>query len=775
MHIAQTAASRRPDQDVTMTQHDHQPRLRRAAWLARGQAVIVLACVVGYALDVSKGISALCFLTTGIITCLAMVVGPRLHHPSDTGTWRRFQVACVLLAVGPAVRPSVKGADGWLLALPDMFLIPGYLLFLAALWRLLRGRGAFDGGALLDVGVVALGATLLALSYLVVPLIRSGHLPIGIAVLNSAYPVFDVAMLALMVMLWFTARDRSPALVLLSAAFALFLVGDLGYDLLARDGVLVAPVGYDIPYFVSFGLLGQVPLQRSMTTLGFPRTQRIQPWSWQRLIILVPAFLVPAWLILADADLPARVRFVQAVGAVLLVVAVLARASRAVADQAESRRTFQELATHDTLTGLANRVALHEYLEESISQGLKMNVLFLDLDGFKMVNDSWGHAVGDELLVQVAERMKRRLPPGALLARTGGDEFVVVTAVRESDPDGLVFAEQVIAELSQPFSLSPGEVVVTPSVGVTSSVGRQSNADSLVREADTAMYRAKESGRARAVVYDESMGALVRERVLLDRALRHALLGAELSVVYQPVVELATGRLLGFEALARWDRPGQGPCPPDVFIPAAEENGLIVPIGDFVLGKALDELRRWRRDTPSDISVNINVSGRQLLDPTFADRVLRALEQRHLPAQALRLEITESTLVSDQPVAVDALRDLETAGVSLSVDDFGTGYSSLSYLSRLRVHEVKIDRSFVTDVATRSEDRAIVRATVAMADALGLTVVAEGIETEEQRDALVGLQISRGQGWFFGRPVQADEAARLVRCPSVAPAVPPRL
>jgi diguanylate cyclase len=751
-----------------MTEHHPGPPRRRATWLARGQAVIVLGCVLGYLLDLSAALSAACFMTTGVVTCVAMVVGPRLHRPADMATWRCFQVACVLLAVGPSVRPSVKGASGLLLALPDMFLIPGYLLFLAALYRLLRGRGALDPGAILDVGVVVLGATLLALSYLVVPLIQSAKLPTEAAVVNSAYPVFDVAMLALLVMLWFTARDRSPALVLLSVAVALFLVGDLGYDLLARAGVLVAPIGFDIPYFVAFGSFGQVAMQRSMSTLGLQRAQRVQPWSWQRLVVLVPSLLVPAWLIMVDAELPAVVRAVQAAGAVLLVVALLSRAARAVAEQADSRRVFEELATHDTLTGLANRVALHDHLESSISQGISMNVLFLDLDGFKMVNDSWGHSVGDELLVQVARRMAQHLPPDVLLARTGGDEFVVVTPVRPEDPDGMTFADQVIAELSQPFSLTPGEVVVTPSVGVTSSTGYRADADTLVREADTAMYRAKEAGRARAVIYDESMGAMVRERVLLDRALRQALLRDELSVVYQPVVELATGRLLGFEALARWERPGEGPCPPDVFIPAAEENGLIVPIGDFVLGKALDELRRWRSDTPWDISVNINVSGRQLLDATFASRVLQALTERDIPAQALRLEITESTLVSDEPVAVDTLRDLGAAGVSLSVDDFGTGYSSLSYLSRLRVHEVKIDRSFVTDVATRCEDRAIVRATVAMADALGLTVVAEGIETQEQRDCLVDLQIGRGQGWFFGRPVPPDEAARIIVSPSAA-------
>jgi diguanylate cyclase len=731
-------------------------------WLAFGQAVVVLGCIVGYSLNLSPVLSAICFMTTGIITCLAMIVGPRLHRPDDQVTWRCFQWACVLLAVGPSVRPSVQGGGGLLLGLPDAFLIPGYLLFMAALWRLLRRREGFERAALLDVGVVVVGAMLLSVSYLVVPLIRDTQLATWTAVLNAAYPVLDVGMLALLVLLWFTARERSPALMLLSVAVGMFLVGDLGYDLLARRGVLLAPIGYDIPYFLSFGLLGQFVLHRSMAVLGVPRPQLVQPWSWQRLVVLVPALSVPAWLVLADSVLPAPARAAQAVGAVLLIVAVLARARQAVTELAGSREVFQQLATHDTLTGLANRVALRDRLEAWIGQGRDLNVLFLDLDGFKMVNDSWGHAVGDELLVQVAERLTEHLPSDVLLARTGGDEFVVVTPTHQQDADGLVLAEQVIVELSRPFALAPGEVVVTPSVGVTASIGPAANADALVREADTAMYRAKEAGRACAVVYDEAMGETVRDRVLLDRALRRAVAAEEFSVLYQPVMELASGRLVGFEALARWDRPDAGPCPPDVFIPAAEEIGLIIPIGDFVMGQALDQLRRWRCDTPGEISVNVNVSGRQLRDPTFAERVLKALAQRQLPASALRLEITESTLVSDDPVAVNTLRDLGAVGVSWSVDDFGTGYSSLSYLSRLRVHEIKVDRSFVRDVTTRREDLAIVRATVAMAEALGLAVVAEGIETQEQRDCLAGLGIERGQGWLFARPLTADRAAELV-------------
>jgi EAL domain-containing protein (putative c-di-GMP-specific phosphodiesterase class I) len=293
------------------------------------------------------------------------------------------------------------------------------------------------------------------------------------------------------------------------------------------------------------------------------------------------------------------------------------------------------------------------------------------------------------------------------------------------------------------------------------AAGEHDTAETLVRDADTAMYRAKDAGRRRAVAYDPSMGEHVRRRAELDRSLRQALTAGEIDVAFQPIVKLTSGRLVGFEALARWQRP-DGPCPPDVFIPVAEENGLIVPLGEQVLARALDELCRWRRATPLEVGVNVNVSVRQLQDPRFVQHVLAALAVRDLPTGALRLEVTESTLVGKDETANESLAGLEEAGVSVSVDDFGTGYSSLSYLSRLRVHEVKIDRSFVSGITTRPHDAAIVRATTAMAKAMNLGVVAEGIETVEQRDALVAMGIERGQGWLFGRPMTAEQAALRV-------------
>jgi diguanylate cyclase (GGDEF)-like protein len=738
----------------------------RVPWLLAAHVVVASVSAVLYGLDISGPLSTACFLAVGTSTAAAMVVGPRLNRSTERTTWTAMLVVCLLFAAGPALRALVRDAPGLVVVAPDAVLLPGYVLGIWAMTRVMRLRGAWNAEVLLDVVVVVVGAMLLSVSYVVAPAITRSTLPTWQALLVSVYPVLDVVLLALLAMLVFTVVNRNATVLLLSCAIAVMLVGDVRYNWLARDGVLFAPPSYDVPYLIAFGLLGAAALHPSMRLLTIGGSRPVQAWSVHRLSVLVPAMLVPSLLILPDANLPLWTRWLQGVGSSLLVAALLLRAGRAVQQQSRSRRVFEHLASHDPLTGLANRTALNVRLEHLLVSGTDVTVLFIDLDGFKLVNDSWGHAVGDELIVQVADRMRASLPSDVLLCRAGGDEFLVVEPTRTNDPQGTGFAGFVITELSQPFQLSVGEVVITPSIGVATSSRRArgvdpDTAETLVRDADTAMYRAKDAGRRRAVAYDPSMGEHVRRRTELDRALRQALAARDIDVAFQPIVKLATGRLVGFEALARWQRP-DGLCPPDQFIPVAEENGLIVQLGEQVLARSLDELCRWRRSTPLEVGVNVNVSVRQLQDPRFVEQVLTELAVRQLPVSALRLEVTESTLVGKDETANQSLRELEESGISVSVDDFGTGYSSLSYLSRLRVHEVKIDRTFVSGITTRPHDAAIVRATTAMAHAMNLGVVAEGIETVEQRDALVAMGIERGQGWLLGRPMTAEQAAQRV-------------
>jgi diguanylate cyclase (GGDEF)-like protein len=742
---------------------ERRDRARQAQWPLRAYLALTSVCVLGSLLDGSTLVRTLCFVLVALATAAAMACGPRLFRTEDPVTWRRLLVVCLLFALSPPGRRLLEHAHGIVLALPDVVMLGGYALTMATFWRVLRLRGGRQADAILDVAVITVGAALLSISFLIPPMLTNTEMPTWVAVMTSAYPVLDVALLGLTITLSFTTGGRVVSVLLIRASTVALLLGDVAYNVHAWSGQLSGPPILNLPFLVAFVLLGAAALHPSMSRLSSGRQESVQAWSWRRLLLLVPALVVPSLLILPDADLPWELRVVQAVGTVALVAALLVRAGRAVHHQTESRRVFEHMATHDSLTELLTRSAVNERLDELISLGRAVNVYFIDLDGFKLVNDSWGHAMGDHLLVEVAARMRRVLPSHVLMSRAGGDEFILVTPVRAQDSDGVVFAENLIAELSQPFALPVGEVVVTCSIGIaTSTSGVRQSATDLIRDADTAMYRAKDAGRNRAVGFEPSMGAIVRGRVELDRALRQALGRGELDVAYQPIVDLVTGTLLGFEALARWNRPDEGPSTPDVFIAAAEDNGLILPIGDFIMGRALDELLRWRADSPRELSVNVNVSGRQLQDSQFTGRVLAALARRDLPASALRLEVTESTLVGDDAVAVQSLNDLERAGVRVSVDDFGTGYSSLSYVSRLRVHEVKIDRSFVSGLTTRPEDHAIVRATAAMAQALGLDVVAEGIETKEQSQSLVELGITRGQGWWLGRPLPADRAAELV-------------
>ncbi|MGL4172610.1 MAG: putative bifunctional diguanylate cyclase/phosphodiesterase [Actinomycetota bacterium] len=699
-------------------------------------------------------------------------VGMRIHASPDQTMWRLFASSILFFTIGISLRPFIGAEEKLPHFLPDLVLFPGYLILIVAFWRLFKRAGSPQSGAFFDMTIVVVGTFLITFEVFFLPLIEQG-LPLWCAIAAMAYPIMDLVLLTLLV---FTSQRRNFSLVMLASALAFLLLKDSLHGLSFRDGMPMSVTSYQGISMLVFAVLGLAALHPSMAHIGKIRFKSMQPWSWQRLSIIVPPLTAPAWLLVLNSDRPLYVTFAHFLGAIVLIFILLARASRAVAEHIKIQRTFQRLATHDSLTGLGNRVALKDHLEERIGAGQEITVFFLDLDGFKLVNDSWGHAVGDELLQEVSQRIALSLPPDAMLARTGGDEFVVVLGAQSRDYQGVSFADKITAKLMRPFHLSAGEVVITASLGVTSfQPGKLADADSLVQEADTAMYCAKENGRAQAMVYDSSMSERVRLKVDLDLALRRALARREISAVYQPLVHLVSGRIMGFEALARWAQPQGMPLyGPDVFIPAAEENGLINDIGELMLQDALDQLALWRSSVPHDVMVSINVSGKQLRTQDFAHLVVEQLTKRHIPPSSLCLEITESTFITDDPISTTSLNQLRRAGVRLSVDDFGTGYSSLSYLSRLRVHEVKIDRSFIKGVTSRKEDVAIVRATVGMAEALGLKVVAEGIETIEQRDLVADLGIHAGQGWLFGRPLPAKGAQEKLMQQWQASAWPPK-
>jgi len=390
-------------------------------------------------------------------------------------------------------------------------------------------------------------------------------------------------------------------------------------------------------------------------------------------------------------------------------------------------------------------------------------VLFLDLDRFKNINDSLGHTHGDLLLVAFAERLERTLRPVDTLARFGGDEFAVLLTGIVDTTDAVRVAERIHAELSVPFNLDRNSAFATASIGIALSSSGYDRPEDILRDADIAMYRAKENGKARYEMFDQGMHARAVSRLQLESDLRQAVENNEFTIHYQPIVALKTGRLAGFEALVRWNHPRLGIVSPADFVPVAEETGLIVPIGQWVLEEACKKVREWQVNSPGHraLSLSVNLSARQVAQPDLLERIKGALSESTLQPHHLKLEITESVVMGNAEAAAQMFKQLRSLGVQLSIDDFGTGYSSLSYLHRFPLNYLKIDRSFVMRMTT-DNDNAIVKTIATLAQNLGMEVIAEGIETEEQYQRLKELGCEYGQGFLFSRPVDADSASRLL-------------
>jgi diguanylate cyclase (GGDEF)-like protein len=434
----------------------------------------------------------------------------------------------------------------------------------------------------------------------------------------------------------------------------------------------------------------------------------------------------------------------------------------------ETKEHFRHAAFHDSLTGLPNRAMFTELLKAEIESSKRRNdhmfaVLFLDLDRFKNINDSLGHTHGDLLLVAFAERLERTLRPVDTLARFGGDEFAILLSGMSDATDAVRVAQRIQDELTQPFVLDKNSAFASSSIGIALSSSGYDRPEDILRDADTAMYRAKENGKARYEVFDHGMHARAVSRLQLESDLRQAVEQKEFCVYYQPIVSLQTGRLAGFEALVRWNHPRRGLVSPADFIPVAEETGLIVPIGEWVLQEACRHIRECQVAFPShrSLSLSVNLSARQVAQADLLDRIKEALAVSKLSPHCLKLEITESVVMENAEAAALMFKQLRALGVQLSIDDFGTGYSSLSYLHRFPLNYLKIDRSFVSRLTT-DNDNAIVRTISTLARNLGIEVIAEGIETEEQYKQLKMLGCEYGQGYLFSHPVHSEGVLLLL-------------
>ena len=430
--------------------------------------------------------------------------------------------------------------------------------------------------------------------------------------------------------------------------------------------------------------------------------------------------------------------------------------------------TEQQLL-YDPLTGLPNRLLFTERLSHSIQRakrrkGYQCAVLFLDLNRFKVVNDSLGHQVGDELLTQVATRLQECLRMEDTIARLGGDEFAVLLEDVDDLAGAIRVAERIQRTMQAPVEVNGYELFTSASIGIAMSSPTYNCPEHLLRNADMAMYRAKASGRECYQVFDRAMHAEALARLELETDLRQALERKEFHLAYQPVICLPTGRITGFEALLRWEHPTRGAVPPMDFIPVAEETGLILPLGRWVLGEACRQLSVWRAAFPAfpTLCMSVNLSVKQFCQPDLVDQVREALEENGLDPQHLKLEITESVIVENSAAATDMLHELKALGVQVYMDDFGTGYSSLGYLHRLPLDVLKIDRSFISRMESDNRRFQLVRTILTLAQSVGMATVAEGVTAEAQLRELRHLGCECAQGYLFARPLGAEGAGRLL-------------
>jgi diguanylate cyclase (GGDEF)-like protein/PAS domain S-box-containing protein len=443
---------------------------------------------------------------------------------------------------------------------------------------------------------------------------------------------------------------------------------------------------------------------------------------------------------------------------------------RDITDRKRAERRIRYLARFDALTKMPNRMQFQHLLHQAITRNMRqsrgMMLLYIDIDNFKEVNDTFGHAAGDRVLETVSERLSSALPKESVVGRLAGDEFAVFAESGEGEgsrhEQAGALARQLLREISRPLHVGEHEIEITASVGIALCPEQADNVIDLIRNADAAMYHAKRAGRSCHVFYSPEMNAAAVERLLLKSKLRRALDRNEFVVRYQPKVELASGEVVGAEALLRWRLPGHGEIAPSQFIPLAEESRLILDIGAWVLNQVCGDYAMWQKQVPDPGRISVNLSLKELSHASFIPRCRSVFEQHGVRPSCVELEITETTLMMDAERTLPLLDELRSMGVHLSIDDFGTGYSSLSALQQFPIGTLKIDRSFVTNAATDPDDATIVRTIIEMGRSLGLQVLAEGIETEEQRHFLVHSRCQFGQGRLFGEPITSEEFLDLV-------------
>ncbi|MEU4217430.1 bifunctional diguanylate cyclase/phosphodiesterase [Actinoplanes sp. NPDC026623] len=702
-----------------------------------------------------KGLpSALAYNTIGVLSAVLIVVGVRLHRARRPAMWYWFAAGILTSVMGDLVYEYYK----YVLhqepypSPADYFFLSAYPLIVVGMLMLMRGRGraGIDVAALIDAAVVAVGLGLVFWVFVMHPIATDSSASTLERAIGVAYPAADVLLLAMLARFYTGVGRRTAGIRLLGGAALLLFIADVGYSLLSLYSDLDVDM-LDAFFLLSYACWAAAALHPSMRGAGAvekqPRDARV---GRARLVLLgVCSLLAPGLLLIPGISENAVDRTVIAVGAGVLFLLVVTRMSGFVGQVQDQADQLEDLAMTDELTGLANRRRFEQALRACLQAG-PTQVALLDLDDFKGVNDRLGHGVGDHLLTVVAQRLRTSLRPDVLVARMGGDEFaILVPGATNAAGDAIV--RRLVDALRAPITAGSHELLVGASVGVTDGSGTGDPYE-VLRRADVAMYAAKAAhdGPRR---YVPELDEHTDEQARLGADLRVALDTGQFRLVYQPIVALPSGRTEAVEALVRWEHPVRGMIAPDQFIPAAERNGLIVELGEWIMRTACTQAMSWR-NRHGDLApqrMSVNVSARQLAEPEFGAVVAAILTETGLSAAQLTVEVTE-TAVFGGGRSVQALQDLHELGVHIALDDFGTGHSSLGLLRTVPVDILKVDKSFVDNITMAGQHAVIATALIQVSNGLGLTAVAEGVETAEQAAELYRLGYRYAQGYHFGRP-----------------------
>jgi diguanylate cyclase (GGDEF)-like protein len=733
--------------------------------------------------------SGLVFNLIGGATIAALIVGGRRNSGRSCLPWYLFAVGQGLFVISDVLSSNYERLFGHAMTFPsiaDPFHLAFYPFLVAGMLLLIHERDeGRDGNALIDALIVTVALATLLWVYLIAPYVdsRSGSLLSSLT--SIAYPMMDILVLGVVARVAAGSHRREPAFVLLLSGAVVLLLSDAFHGLRLLDGGYDTGGILDTGWAIYYVLLGTSALHPSMRQLSEPGPEPDGHLTRARLALLTCASFTAPLLIFVRVAVSDHLDIYVLVGAsavmfalVLLRMAGIVRRNEelavqmvALTEETVSKAFLAELehqAFHDTLTGLPNRALFRNRVEHALASQrrdhLPVAVLFLDVDDFKNVNDSLGHAAGDEVLQELGRRLEDCMRPVDTAARLGGDEFAILIHDAESELQSVEIAHRVMDKIEAPIALPSRDVTLATSIGIAFSdqnMISSRDAEELLRNADAAMYMAKENGKGHYQIFQPEMHVKALARLELKTDLQRALDCGEFTLRYQPIMDLARGDMAGMEALVRWEHPTRGTVLPLEFVGLLEDTGLIVPVGRHVLREACTWAGHMQRECPREppLSMAVNVSAHQLQRPEFIEEVRSALRETEIVPSSLTLELTESVMMQDMELSLMRLNGLRALGVKLAIDDFGTGYSSLNYIRQFPVDILKIDRSFLSD--PNPETAELTAAIVALARIFKLKAVAEGIENPSQLELLRDMNCDFGQGFHFAKPLHGEEILRM--------------